>query len=420
MHARFTDRAQRIMAQAKDEARRLRGSAVDTEHLLLALSFEHGLLERLGLEPQQVRQQVERLLPPGSTTEPSGLPPPFSHSLMQVLAAAQVEVDRRGEGVIGAEHLLLALAEETDGIGARALRNLGVTDLQVRSLLAASPGRPGAPASTTPLRPLLLNQRSKYSWARAYPSLEDRPALQQRILDSLERGRNVALVGPAGVGKTSLILALARAKAGGFGWWMIDGRLFEATSLPDLVQALVPGTVGFVPAAELLPPGEPSLKTRLILEVRDERFPNLAASCPEFTTRYDVLRVEAPGPQERKELLDAACARIRRERGVEISVAHEAAALAIKEWPEVPPPWGAIAVLHRAESIQAEHFGRGDLYQLESDIERLEASNDPGSLQHAAMLKAHVEGLRAMMRKDLSIESVRQAIAEITRERHAR
>ena len=63
---RFTQRARRVLSLAHQEAERMRQNTIGTEHLLLGLIQEEGgvagrVLRELGLEPDRVREMVERL-----------------------------------------------------------------------------------------------------------------------------------------------------------------------------------------------------------------------------------------------------------------------------------------------------------------------------------------------------------------------
>ena len=98
-----------------------------------------------------------------------GLPPPtppqggtgmypfdrFTERAKKVLTLAHEEAEKTGGGYIGTEHLLLALLVEGDGLGARSLAALGVTEEVVRARLEQVKDRPtrapeAAEAAVTP------------------------------------------------------------------------------------------------------------------------------------------------------------------------------------------------------------------------------------------------------------------------------
>ena len=67
MNGKFTQRAQKVIAYAQEEARRLKHNVVGTEHLLLGLIREgEGVAARalanLGIDANKVRSQVESMI----------------------------------------------------------------------------------------------------------------------------------------------------------------------------------------------------------------------------------------------------------------------------------------------------------------------------------------------------------------------
>ncbi|HZV52673.1 MAG TPA: Clp protease N-terminal domain-containing protein [Candidatus Dormibacteraeota bacterium] len=77
----------------------------------------------------------------------------FTERARKVLVLAQEEAEAAGSGYLGTEHLLFALLEEGEGLGAVALANLGVRSDRVREMVrSALAGRPAAEPPTT-LRP---------------------------------------------------------------------------------------------------------------------------------------------------------------------------------------------------------------------------------------------------------------------------
>jgi ATP-dependent Clp protease ATP-binding subunit ClpC len=72
MFGRFTERAQKVLFLARDEARRLGHPAVGTEHLLLGLLREgEGIaarsLKALGVDVDKVRQEASPVHLPGAS-----------------------------------------------------------------------------------------------------------------------------------------------------------------------------------------------------------------------------------------------------------------------------------------------------------------------------------------------------------------
>jgi ATP-dependent Clp protease ATP-binding subunit ClpC len=132
---RFTDRAQRVVVLAQEEARMLNHNYLGTEHLLLGLVHEgEGVaaraLESLGISLAAVRQQVEEMIGPGQ--QPPAGHIPFTPRAKKVMELAQREASDLGHNYLGTEHLLLGLVREGEGVAAQVLVKLGADLAGVR------------------------------------------------------------------------------------------------------------------------------------------------------------------------------------------------------------------------------------------------------------------------------------------------
>lgn len=139
MYERFSDRARKVMALAKQEALWRFHKQVNTEHILLALCKEGSgvaavCLRNLGVNLQSIRLEVEKLVPPGldsTIDDPSRL---TDHPLVQrVLNYAIDEARSLGHNYVGTEHLLLGLSREFEGIAAQVLGALGLSPAGIRA-----------------------------------------------------------------------------------------------------------------------------------------------------------------------------------------------------------------------------------------------------------------------------------------------
>jgi len=195
---RFTAPARQVVVGAQEQARQLRHSYIGTEHLLLALlepqaGVVAAVLGELGVDTASVRQEIEHLVgavPPGlsdddaealrmlgidvaavlerieQTLGPDALTPPtcppprrrllrrpqqawsdpprpvrFGPRAKKVLELSLREALALRHNYIGAEHILLGLLREGDGVAVRILTNRGVELEQLRraTLAALSP-----------------------------------------------------------------------------------------------------------------------------------------------------------------------------------------------------------------------------------------------------------------------------------------
>lgn len=126
MFERFTDRARRVVVQAREEAIALDHDFIGPEHLLLGLIHGDGLgirvLESLGIELGAVRHRVEEIIGRGDRAQSGKIP--FTAQAKQVLELALEEARNLGHGYIGTEHILLGLIAG-EGVAAQVLLEQG-------------------------------------------------------------------------------------------------------------------------------------------------------------------------------------------------------------------------------------------------------------------------------------------------------
>ena len=73
MFHKFTERAQKVIIYAKEEASRLKHDYVGSEHLLLGLirsgsGVALGVMKNMGMSLTKLKKEVEQMLPPGAGT----------------------------------------------------------------------------------------------------------------------------------------------------------------------------------------------------------------------------------------------------------------------------------------------------------------------------------------------------------------
>src|SRR5690625_5016320 len=129
MFGRFTERAQKVLALAQEEAVRLGHNNVGTEHILLGLVREgDGIaakaLNALGLESEKIQKEVETLIGRG---EEAVQTIHYTPRAIKVIELSMDEARKLGHSYVGTEHILLGLIREGDGVAARVLNNLGIS-----------------------------------------------------------------------------------------------------------------------------------------------------------------------------------------------------------------------------------------------------------------------------------------------------
>lgn len=150
MFERFTDSARRTVVLAQEQARMLNHNYIGTEHLLLALTLDHGTagaaLTGLGVTNDAVREHVIELIGEGITA-PSGHIP-FLPAARQVLLDALRSALLAGANTIDSNHILLALmAEDTSQVpvSEHAIISCGTTIAAVTERVTDLMTAPDAP-----------------------------------------------------------------------------------------------------------------------------------------------------------------------------------------------------------------------------------------------------------------------------------
>jgi len=126
----FTPRAQQVLALSRKEADRFNHNYVGTEHLLLGLiklgqGVAVNVLQKMGLDLETVRQEVEKQVGSGQENKMAGNIP-YTPRVKKVLALAGKEAKALQHSYVGTEHILLGLLREGEGVAAQVLKNLEV------------------------------------------------------------------------------------------------------------------------------------------------------------------------------------------------------------------------------------------------------------------------------------------------------
>ncbi|AYO31919.1 MAG: ATP-dependent Clp protease ATP-binding subunit ClpC [Thermoanaerobacteraceae bacterium] len=221
MNGKFTERAQKVVAYAQEEARRLNHNVIGTEHLLLGLIREgEGVaaraLKNMGVDIQKVRQQVEMMIGVGPFTIQG--PIGYTPRAKRVMELALDESRKLGHNYVGTEHILLGLIREGEGVAAQVLTNLGINmekaQAEVLNLLGADPKAVSTykkPANTPTLNQFGRDLTELAAEGKLDPVIGRQKEIE-RVLQVLTRRtkNNPCLIGEPGVGKTAVVEGLAQ------------------------------------------------------------------------------------------------------------------------------------------------------------------------------------------------------------------
>lgn len=222
MFGRFTERAQKVLALAQEEAVRLGHNNIGTEHILLGLIREgDGIaakaLVALGLSLEKIQDEVESLIGRGQE-QPSNIA--YTPRAKKVIELSMDEARKLGHTYVGTEHILLGLIREGEGVAARVLNNLGVSlnkaRQQVLQLLGSSEAVSSShstPANVnTPTLDGLARDLTAYAKEGNLDPVIGRSKEIERVIQVLSRRtkNNPVLIGEPGVGKTAIAEGLAQ------------------------------------------------------------------------------------------------------------------------------------------------------------------------------------------------------------------
>ncbi len=148
----FSPDAKKAIQIANREARGLGCEAIGTEHLLLGVAclvdgLCHDVCHELGITPDAVRFQLEkRMGGGGSDLDEIGMLP-YTPRTRKIFQFAVGEARGLRSRLVGAEHILMAIAREGSGTAASILEELGVTydklDETVRAAIRGELGDDG-------------------------------------------------------------------------------------------------------------------------------------------------------------------------------------------------------------------------------------------------------------------------------------
>lgn len=224
MFGRFTERAQKVLFYAQEEAQVLQHGYVGTEHILLGVLREDGIAKKLlnnaSITVEAVRNLIEEYEGKGDI-ELYKKEIPLTPRTKRLLELSLFEARNLNHNYISPEHILLALIREAEGVAFTILSNLGADFNRIRKELVDSlSGEQSTNSSDTkksngePTPTLDQFGRDLTEMAREgkLDPVIGRDKETQRVLEILSRRtkNNPCLIGDPGVGKTAIAEGLAQ------------------------------------------------------------------------------------------------------------------------------------------------------------------------------------------------------------------
>ncbi|MEW8957205.1 ATP-dependent Clp protease ATP-binding subunit [Clostridium sp.] len=226
MFERFTERAQKVIMYAQEEAFAFKHGYIGTEHILLGILKEDGISKNIlsskGITVDKVKDIINEI-------EGAGEIPlnkneiPLTPRTKRILDLSLLEARNLGHNYISPEHIMLALIREPEGVAYTVLNNIGINFEGLRNDLIGSLSSSGQgkaqnkntsekTVSETPT----LNQHGRDLTELAREGKLDpvvgRDNETQRVLEILCRRikNNPCFIGDPGVGKTAIVEGLAQ------------------------------------------------------------------------------------------------------------------------------------------------------------------------------------------------------------------
>ena len=224
---RFTQRAKAAIDLGVDSAKRLGHKVVGSEHILLGLLKEQEgiaakVLTKLGVTEEYLESKIIELEGKNEViTEDVTLSP----RTKQILELSGMFANKLKTNYIGTEHVLLAIAQEGEGIGIKILNYSGIVQRDIVQLIIEMMGiesysvQVSKESSYTSNEEVptskLLDKYGKnltlYAKQNKLDPVIGREKEIQRIIQILSRRtkNNPVLIGDPGVGKTAVVEGLA-------------------------------------------------------------------------------------------------------------------------------------------------------------------------------------------------------------------
>ncbi len=218
--AKFTERGQRALMRAQQEAAQLGRTYVGTEHLLLGVLSDPGAASVVlkGVTLDAVRQEIIQILGRGDDNSPVKAMV-YTPRTKKVLEQSVREARELKQNYVGTEHILVALMRERAGVAAHVMINMGM-DLNkareelLRALNGGEEGASGAAAQEqeTPALDQFSRDLTKAAQAGELDPVIGRAREIERIVQILSRRtkNNPVLIGEPGVGKSAIVEGLAQ------------------------------------------------------------------------------------------------------------------------------------------------------------------------------------------------------------------
>ncbi len=241
MFEKFTERARKVILNAREIALEYKNNYLGSEHLLLSLLEEEDIpvlvLSRFGLTIDKVKRTLTAQMVKGSHVGEVL----FAPDAKRVLEFAVEEARILHHQFVGPEHLLIGVVREKTGLGGRVLRGFGIDEYSIRreilQILGEIPPQEQVKQVPTPNIDRFSRDLTALAREGKLDPVVGRDKEIDRVIQILSRRRknNPVLIGEPGVGKTSIVEGLAQRIADKTVPEPLQGKRIVALDLAALV-----------------------------------------------------------------------------------------------------------------------------------------------------------------------------------------
>ena len=209
----FSDATRELLQRAAQTALEWGSLDLDTDHLLYAALQDdvvRHVLEQIDADPQAIAAQLEEEADKGQRTD---VAPSLAPDAKAALLAAYEESRELGSSYVGPEHVLLALARDTDTEAGELLERFGVSHTKLRGAVirGVEGGAPKETSQTPKLDEFGRDLTSEAREGKLDPVIGRADEIDQTIeILSRRTKNNPALLGEPGVGKTAIVEGIAQ------------------------------------------------------------------------------------------------------------------------------------------------------------------------------------------------------------------
>src|SRR5215213_8544470 len=361
---RFSQNAREVLDIATAVVRRGRANLLGTEHVLLGLlAQQEGVVRRvfeelgldLGLAQAKTNDAIRRNDLSRSRT--SGERVQTTHNARNALRIADEEAEKSASDHIGTEHLLLGLVLVEEGTAAGVLREVGLTEPDLRRALGRVRGESALGEDPDSLLGRHGRNITRLAREGKLDPVVGREAEIKRMLQILARRtkNNPALIGEPGVGKTAIVEGLAQKMARGYVPEALKDKVLVSLDLGSLVAGTkfrgefeerlkgvidevkssygriilfvdelhnVAGTgaaEGAIDAGEILKPALARGEVQMIGATTIEEYRRLIEPDAALERRFQPILVDEPTEEETEEILEGLRDKYEAHHGVDIS-----------------------------------------------------------------------------------------------------